>query len=69
MQYGVPLDGRHDYTKTDWEMWVAAMGTRQQFQRIVDHVYKFADEAPDRVPFTDWYAKSLSVLQWVVLLY
>ena len=25
MQYGVPLDNRADFTKTDWEMWVAAM--------------------------------------------
>ena len=25
MQYGVPLDDRADFTKTDWEMWVAAM--------------------------------------------
>ena len=24
-QYGVPLDSRADFTKTDWEMWVAAM--------------------------------------------
>lgn len=24
-QYGVPLDNRADFTKTDWEMWVAAM--------------------------------------------
>ena len=25
LQYGVPLDNRADFTKTDWEMWVAAM--------------------------------------------
>jgi len=55
MQYGIPLDVRGDYAKTDWQMWVAAMGTQQQFQSIVDHVYKFANETPDRVPFTDWY--------------
>ena len=29
-QYGVPLDDRHDYTKTDWLMWVAAMGNEEQ---------------------------------------
>jgi len=55
MQYGIPLDVRGDYAKTDWQMWVAAMGTQQQFQSIVDHVYKFANETPDRVPFTDLY--------------
>ena len=30
IQYGVPLDDRHDYTKTDWLMWTAAMGSDEQ---------------------------------------
>ena len=30
IQYGVPLDNRHDYTKTDWLMWTAAMGSEEQ---------------------------------------
>ena len=54
-KYGVPLDDRHDYTKTDWLMWAAAMGNKEQFQAITDAVYKFANETPDRTPFIDWY--------------
>lgn len=53
--YGVPLDDRATFTKTDWEMWVAAMGNSEQFKAITDKVYRFANETPDRVPFTDWY--------------
>jgi len=58
LQYGVPLDDRADFTKTDWLMWVAAMGNKEQFQAITDAVYKFANETPDRTPFTDWYETS-----------
>lgn len=61
LQYGIPLDDRHNYTKTDWQMWVAAMGTQQQFQSITDHIYMFANETPDRVPFTDWYGLTLHI--------
>ena len=33
LQYGVPLDDRADFTKTDWLMWVAAMGNKEQVKR------------------------------------
>ena len=35
LQYGVPLDDRADFTKTDWLMWVAAMGSKEQ---VKDHL-------------------------------
>ena len=57
-QYGVPLDDRADFTKADWMMWVAAMGSQDQFQTLVDKLYLFANTTPDRVPFTDWYYTS-----------
>ena len=75
-QYGIPLDSRANFTKTDWLTWVAAMGNSDQvfvqystcttdthilhlynflqFKVIVNAVYKFANETPDRFPFTDW---------------
>uniref|UniRef100_A0A1X7UG98 Glutaminase n=1 Tax=Amphimedon queenslandica TaxID=400682 RepID=A0A1X7UG98_AMPQE len=54
--YGIPMDDRHLYTKTDWLMWTAAMASDDQFNSITSAVYKFANETPDRSPFTDWYA-------------
>lgn len=56
--YGVPLDNRADFTKTDWLMWVASFCTDEQFKSITDSVYRFANESPDRVPFSDWYYTS-----------
>lgn len=29
MEYGIPLDSRALYTKADWSMWIAAMGSDQ----------------------------------------
>lgn len=52
--YGLPLDCRADYTKTDWEMWSTAMfEDKEYFNRIVDAMWDFLCETPDRVPFPD----------------
>ena len=53
-RYGVPLDNRADFAKTDWEMWTGAMLSNQTFARIVDALHAFAQDTPDRVPFSDW---------------
>ena len=54
--FGIPLDIRHSYTKTDWELWTAASTDdpvlRQDF---VDGIYKFADTSNFRGAFSDWY--------------
>lgn len=54
--YGIPLDSRADYTKTDWIVWSAAMAENQQdFEALISPIWKFVNETPSRVPFTDWY--------------
>lgn len=54
--FGLPLDSRSEYTKTDWCFWSAALrGKREDLAFITDSVWRYVDETPDRNPFPDWY--------------
>jgi Domain of unknown function (DUF4965)/Domain of unknown function (DUF1793)/Domain of unknown function (DUF5127)/Domain of unknown function (DUF4964) len=55
-RYGLPLDGRADYTKLDWSVWTATLASSQhQFDAIIDPIYDWVGQTPSRVPLTDWY--------------
>eukprot|EP00026_Physarum_polycephalum_P004399 Phypoly_transcript_04418.p1 GENE.Phypoly_transcript_04418~~Phypoly_transcript_04418.p1 ORF type:complete len:712 (+),score=112.47 Phypoly_transcript_04418:73-2136(+) len=57
--YGIPLDVRSDYSKLDWQSWIAAQATNPaDWYLIINGIYQFAQETPQRVPLTDWYYTS-----------
>lgn len=54
--YGVPLDNRATFTKSDWLVWTAALcDEREDFGRMVTPLWKAYNHSPSRVPMTDWY--------------
>lgn len=54
-RYGLPLDWRKEYTKTDWILWTAALSPdRDTFEKFIDPVWDFYNETVDRLPMGDW---------------
>jgi len=54
-KYGLPLDSRETYTKTDWIFWTATMADNQaDFEKFIKPVHLFMNETVNRVPMSDW---------------
>ena len=54
--YGMPLDNREHYTKSDWLVWTATLAERREdFERFVAPMWDAFNSTPSRVPMTDFY--------------
>ena len=55
-RYGLPLDSRADYTKSDWLCWCAAMAEDPEVRAaLIAPLARTLRETTSRVPFSDWY--------------
>ncbi len=57
-EFGLALDSRQNATPTklDWSVWTATLtGRKADFDAILDGVWNFVNDVPDRNPMSDWY--------------
>ncbi|RAL15489.1 putative glutaminase [Aspergillus homomorphus CBS 101889] len=52
-KYGLPLDSRHLYTKTDWEFFAMAVASETVRSEILESVAQWVNETVTDLPFTD----------------
>lgn len=61
-KYGLPLDCRSDYTKSDWQMWSTVLDDDKEYtDAIVSAMLNMLANTPEHSPFTDWYFTSTAI--------
>ena len=54
--YGVQLDSRKSFTKSDWMLWAACLDASDRNVRAFSKaIVRFLAETDDRLPFSDWF--------------
>lgn len=55
-EYGLPLDNRSTYTKSDWIIWTASLSSdKAEFETYIDPLWHFYNTTQERVPMSDWF--------------
>jgi hypothetical protein len=63
--FGIPLDPRHTWVKTDWLSWAACLsGNDDDFEAIFAPIFMFANTTESRHPFTDLYDTVSGAQTW-----
>lgn len=54
--YGIPLDSRCDYSKSDWMMWTTVLTDNAEYrEKVIDCMWEAMCNMDRRAPFPDWY--------------
>ncbi|KAB8305035.1 hypothetical protein EYC80_004340 [Monilinia laxa] len=60
--YGVPLDSRNSWTKSDWNIWCATIADDSTKKDMINRVARFVGETESSVPLTDFYDRETGSL-------
>ena len=65
LTFGVPLDSREMYTKSDWSHWVSCFGDKDDFCFFTDLMHKAYStmRQGSRMPMTDWYYADTALMR------
>lgn len=60
--YGIPLDGRHNFTVQPWATWISSgsLYSRTEFEESFAPTWQWLNTTLDRWPMSDWYRTDAS---------